>query len=517
MLARALSGKVPVVCNDIAGEPGVVEREKLLASGSRSFALLPLVVKEQTVGVISIHSQFEGFFDQLETELLRSLAGDISFGLAHLLQTDRIDYLAKHDALTGLPNRVRFTQDLSQRLSRSSSTGQVCVALLDLVRFRRINETLGRWAGDNLLTQVAGRLRGLEIFAARLGNDVFALLLDDRGSAAELVRDFEHISSRCFEQPYFLGGEEVRMGCRIGAAVFPGDGNDAESLLRNAESALRKARTAIELFVFYEQGMNATASEAQAMESKIRRAIQREEFVLHYQPKYRLADRRICGVEALIRWQDPEGGLVPPMQFIPVLEETGLIGVVGKWALRRALADAEDWRVHSGTALRVAVNVSSLQLNQQDFSAQVAELLGSAGGSALELEITESVIMDDVDRKIVMLQELREMGIQIAIDDFGTGYSSLAYISKLPINSLKIDRTFITAMADDPQSYGLVAGMIALARPLELKIVAEGVETEAQARLLRLLRCDEAQGYLFSRPVDAATFLELLLADNAQA
>jgi EAL domain-containing protein (putative c-di-GMP-specific phosphodiesterase class I) len=307
------------------------------------------------------------------------------------------------------------------------------------------------------------------------------------------------------------------MGCRIGAAVFPGDGDDAESLLRNAESALRKARSAIEPSVFYEAGMNASASEAQALESKIRRAIQREEFVLHYQPKYRLSDRRICGAEALIRWQDPESGLVPPMQFIPMLEETGLIGTVGKWALRRALADAQGWRKHGGSALRVAVNVSSLQLNQQDFPAQIKELIGVDGGGALELEITESVIMDDVDRKIVMLQELREMGVQIAVDDFGTGYSSLAYISKLPITALKIDRTFITAMADDPQSYGLVAGMIALARPLELKVIAEGVETEAQARLLRLLRCDEAQGYLFSRPVDAERFLELLLADTAQA
>jgi EAL domain-containing protein (putative c-di-GMP-specific phosphodiesterase class I) len=336
-------------------------------------------------------------------------------------------------------------------------------------------------------------------------------LISGRRQPGELARDLEHLVVHCFDKPFHIGNEEVRMGCRIGAAVHPGDGNSAEELLRNAEFALRKSRNVVEPFVFYAVGMNTSVNEALALESRLRRAIEHEEFVLHYQPKLRMADRRICGVEALIRWQDPERGLVAPMRFIPVLEESGLIGVVGRWAMHQALADAKAWRAAGAAPIRVAVNVSPLQLNQPAFATQVAEEIAGSGGEALELEITESVIMEDVDRKIIVLNEIRSLGVDIAIDDFGTGYSSLAYISRLPVTALKIDRAFIAGMTEGPQGQILVSSIIALAHAIGLKVVAEGVETEEQAGLLRTLACDEAQGYLFSKPVPAADVEALLL------
>ena len=505
VIHQALDGNQPVVCNDVANDPRVVMREQLVASGSLALALFPLVAEGVTVGAISIHAPTAGFFDAEETELLGGLADDIAFALDRLMKADRIRYLANHDALTGLPNRAMFAELLAQQLPEAERWGHVaCVALLDLVRFRRINETLGRRAGDELLTQVAARIRAVDPFAARVGPDLFALQVVERRSPAELVRDFEQIASRCFDAPFVVGGEEIRMGCRIGAAVYPGDGDDPEALLRNAESALRRARSAVEPYVFYAPGMNASASEAMVMETRLRRAIERGEFVLHYQPKLRLTDRRICGVEALIRWQDPERGLVPPNRFVPVLEETGLIGAVGQWALQQALADLRAWRMAGAAPLRVAVNVSPLQLNRPDFHSRLAGLVaGHAEPEALELEITESVIMQDVDKKIGLLEQVRQLGVSIAVDDFGTGYSSLSYIARLPITALKIDRAFVTDMTSGPVGLVLVSSIIALAHSLKLKVVAEGVETEEQAAMLLNLDCDEAQGYLFSKPVPA--------------
>ena len=517
LIKRALGGHQPVVSNDVGNDPRVALRAKLVASGSFAFALFPLVAEGKTVGALSIHSPTVGFFDGEETQLLQGLADDISFALDRLIKADRIRYLAHHDPLTGLPNRALFSELLAQQLpERERGENLVCVALLDLVRFRRINETLGRRAGDELLMQVATRLREIDPCAGRLGPDLFALQLADRRTPTELVRDFEQLAGRCFDAPFHIGGEEIRMGCRIGAAVHPGDGDDPEALLRNAESALRRARAAVEPHVFYAPDMNDSANEAMALESRLRGAIEREEFVLHYQPKLRLSDRRICGIEALIRWQDPERGLVPPMRFIPVLEDTGLISIVGKWALRRALADLRDWRAAGAAPVRVAVNVSPLQLNQPEFAARIAGLFATPAEAAmLELEITESVIMHDVDRKIGMLREIRDLGVNIAVDDFGTGYSSLSYIARLPITSLKIDRAFVTDMTSGPVGHVLVSSIIALAHALKLKVVAEGVETEEQARMLLNLDCDEGQGYLFSKPVPAAAMLALLLAEPA--
>lgn len=511
VLGRALSGKRPVVCNDIANDVRVLARKTLVASGSSALALLPLVLEDATIGILSIHSPIVGFFDDTEMQLMLKLADDISFALDHLMKSDRIRYLAHHDSLTGLPNRLAFLDALARRLAdRGRDAPDLVVMSLDLIRFRRVNETFGRKAGDELLRMVATRLHAQDPSVARLGPDLFGLQLEGRHTAAELAREFERLSERCFGEPFVVFGEEIRIGCRIGAAVFPGDGVDAENLLLNAEEALRRAKNSLLPYVFYAPKMNATAAQAFGFESKLRRAMERDEFVLHYQPKVGLVDGRICGAEALIRWQNPEKGLIPPADFISVLEETGLIRAVGRWAVERAIADRSGWLRAGFDPVRIAVNVSPLQLNQPDFVAQIASAVGGAGGGALELEITENVIMDDIDRTIGMLDALRRLDVSVAVDDFGTGYSSLSYIAKLPITSLKIDRAFVAGMTDGPQGFIMVSSIIALAHALGIKVTAEGVETREQAQMLLLLKCDEAQGYHFSRPVPAAGFARML-------
>ena len=316
-----------------------------------------------------------------------------------------------------------------------------------------------------------------------------------------------------FGPPFPVAGAELRVSARIGIAVFPGDGADADALFRNAEAALKKAKATGERYLFFTQEMTARVADKLALENKLRQALERDEFVLHYQPKVDLAHRRIVGLEALIRWQSPELGVVPPGEFIPLLEETGLILQVGSWALTRAARDHRGWVEQKLKAPRVAVNVSQIQLRQRDFVAIVEQaIIEGVAPVGIDLEITESLVMQDVQPNIEKLKAVRALGIRIAIDDFGTGYSSLAYLSRLPVEPLKIDRTFIATMLDDPASATLVQTMISLAHSLSLKVVAEGVETEEQARLLRLLLCDEMQGYLVSRPLPGEQVAALLEA-----
>jgi PAS domain S-box-containing protein/diguanylate cyclase (GGDEF)-like protein len=500
LVAKAIKSLKPVISNDLLREPGALTES--LKTGARSLAVLPLMVDGKPVGILVIYAEIAGFFDQEEINLLRELAGDVSFALHHLKKAEQQDHVANYDKLTGLPNRRLFVERLAQALLAPLIDGAIlAVILLDLERFRRINQTHGRAAGDELLQLVGWRLQQVTESPARIGVDVFAFKVRGKLTVTEVALALEDISAACFGAPFTLAGEELRIGSRFGVALYPGDGADAEALLRNAEAALRRARSAAEHCVFYAPVLNARAAEALRMESKLRRAIERQEFVLYYQPKFTLADRRISGVEALMRWQDPAGGLVLPGQFIPVLEESGLIGAVGKWALQQALTDQRRWRAAGSAAPRVAVNVSALQLRKHDFAEMIEGIVASNEGAALELEITESMIIDQVDRTIEALKRIRACGVSVAIDDFGTGYCSLSYIAKLPVTSLKIDRAFILGMSEGPEGQAIVSSIIALAHSLKLKVVAEGVETEEQARLLQLLACDEAQGYLFSRPL----------------
>jgi PAS domain S-box-containing protein/diguanylate cyclase (GGDEF)-like protein len=509
LVATAIRALKPAISNDLLRESRPLK--DAVESGSRSLAVLPLIVDGRAVGVLAIHAEIAGFFDLAEVNLLRELAGDISLAVHHLKKAEREDHVANYDKLTGLPNRRLFAERLAQALLAPAVDGAIlAVILLDLERFRRINQTHGRAAGDELLQLVGWRLQQVTESPARIGADVFAFKVRGKRTVTEVALVLEDISAACFGAPFTLGGEELRIGSRFGVAVFPGDGADAETLLRNAEAALRRARSAAEHCVFYAPVLNARAAEALRMESKLRRAIERQEFVLYYQPKITLADRRISGVEALMRWRDPTGGLVLPGQFIPVLEESGLIGAVGQWALHQALTDQKRWRTAGYAAPRVAVNVSSLQLRKHDFAEMIAQIVRSNEGAALELEITESMIIEQVDRTIEALKRIRACGVNVAIDDFGTGYCSLSYIAKLPVTSLKIDRAFILGMSEGPEGLAIVSSIIALAHSLKLNVVAEGVETEEQARLLQLLACDEAQGYLFSKPLPSEALEELL-------
>jgi diguanylate cyclase (GGDEF)-like protein/PAS domain S-box-containing protein len=424
-------------------------------------------------------------------------------------QQQKIDYLAHYDVLTGLPNRPLFHERLTQMLHAARNAhAQVAVALGDIRRFRLINETFGRQAGDALLREFAQRIKALwpgPENVARISADCFAGILTDVKEPAGLAYSFEKTVTAALGAPFVVEGNEFKIAITAGMAVFPVDGEDADTLLRNAEAALKKAKVSGERYLFYRPEMNSRVAEALLLENKLRRAIEQEQFILHYQPKVHGSNRRIAGLEALIRWRDPDAGLMSPDKFIPVLEDTGMILDVGRWAIRKALAAYREWHMKGLQTPRIAVNVSAIQLRQKDFVDVVRNLVKDsvAGSHGLDFEITESLLMEDIEGSIEKLRAIRNMGVNISIDDFGTGYSSLRYLTKLPVNALKIDRSFIATMAHEPDSMTIVSAIVSLAHSLNLKVVAEGVESEAQSQLLKLLNCDEMQGYLFGKPLPA--------------
>jgi len=315
----------------------------------------------------------------------------------------------------------------------------------------------------------------------------------------------------CFGESYLVGNTELKVAAKAGIALFPNDGADAETLLGNAEAALRKAKQSGERHVFYTPDLTERTGVSLTLETKLRRALEKEEFVLHYQPKVEVETRRVIGMEALIRWQSPELGLVPPGKFIPLMEETGMILDVGTWALKRASLDHRRWTEMNLRPPRVAVNVSAIQLRQKDFVEAVEQaIMEGVAPTGIDLEITESLVMEDIEGNIDKLRAVRGLSVGLAIDDFGTGYSSLSYLAKLPVQTLKIDRSFVITMLNEPDTMTLVQTIISLAHSLRLKVVAEGVDAEEQAKVLRLLRCDQMQGYLFSKPVPFDVLTTLL-------
>jgi diguanylate cyclase (GGDEF)-like protein len=515
--ARAIREKKAIVSNEIRGDAKILFAEDRTARGISSMAILPLLVSDEAVGVLALYAGEAGFFDEEEMKLLTELAGDIAFAIDHIEKQQRLDYLAYYDALTGLANRNLFHERLVQYIESARSDGQkLAVLVVDVDRFKNINDTFGRQAGDELLKQVAVRIErhAGPIRMARLNVDNFAIVRSDVGSESEIAQLVEQWLAECFGPPYVVSGTELRVSAKAGIALFPNDGADADALFRNAETALKKAKASGERYLFHTQQMTETVAGKLTLENQLRQAIDKEEFVLHYQPKVDLVSGKLRGAEALIRWNDPLTGLVPPGKFIPVLEETGLIFEVGRWALRRAVADYLRWRAAGLPAVRVAVNVSPLQLRNRGFVAEIEQVIGIDPDAAagLELEITESLIMEDVKHNIASLRAIRALGVTIAIDDFGTGFSSLSYLAKLPVDTLKIDRSFVIDMTAGPQGLALVSTIINLAHSLKLKVVAEGVETEEQSRLLRLLNCDEMQGFLFSKPVPSEIFETRFLA-----
>jgi diguanylate cyclase (GGDEF)-like protein len=519
---RAIAERKAMVSDDMTQDPRILLKKEALERGFHSLAMLPLVVGDEAVGMLALYAGEVGFFDKDEMKLLDELAGDFAFALDHIDKAERLDYLAYYDPLTSLANRQLIHERLEQMLAAARrDQGRVALTVLDIERFKTINDTFGRQAGDELLRQVAERMKRRATDAgwlSRTGADHFAIIIPNVTTDEELARRNEERVGAIFGPPFRIGDAELRIAAKYGIAMFPADGADADALFRNAESALKKAKSSGERYLFYTEQMTERVAEKLALENKLRQALEKEEFVLHYQPKVDLETRSIVGVEALIRWQSPELGLVPPLKFISLLEETGLILEVGAWALKRAARDHRGWAEQGLKAPRVAVNVSPIQLRQRNFVSLVeSAILEGMAPVGIDLEITESLIMENIQENIGKLNAVRALGIEIAIDDFGTGYSSLAYLARLPVKTLKIDRSFVVSMLDDPNSTLLVQTMISLAHSLRLKVVAEGVESEEQAKVLRLLRCDEMQGYLFSKPLPLDGMTALLRQPGSRA
>ena len=518
MVALAIREKQAVVSNDSVNDPRVLFGKKYAESGVRSLAILPLIISGEAVGTLALYSSEVEFFHEEELKLLTELASDIAFAVDHIEKQERLNYLAYYDVLTGLANRNLFLERVAQYMRSAVSGGhKLALGLIDLERFKNFNDTLGRPTGDALLKQVAEWLThkmGDINLLARVDADHFAIVLPEVKSDGNLARLVENLLAAFLGHTFRLNDAVLRIGVKAGIALFPDDGADADTLFKNAEAALKKAKSGGDRYLFYTQKMTEAVAAKLTLENQLREALDNEEFILHYQPKVNLVSGKVTGAEALIRWNDPRSGLVSPGQFIPILEETGLIYEVGRWALRKAIEDYLRWRSAGMPALRIAVNVSLLQLRNPGFVAEIERKIGIDPHAAegLELEITESMIMEDIKHNIASLQAIRAMGITIAIDDFGTGFSSLGYLSKLPVDTLKVDRSFVIGMAEGSEGLALVSTIISLAHALKLKVVAEGVETEEQSRLLRVLSCDEMQGFLFSKPVPAEIFETQFLA-----
>jgi diguanylate cyclase (GGDEF)-like protein len=517
--AVALREKRPAFDNDI--ERGLAEmqskfgpdtlsvRRAAIGLGAKSVIVLPLYVEGKPFGILTLYAPERNFFDDEEIKLLSELAGDISFGLEFIAKDEKVDYLAYYDVLTGLANRSLFLERVAQYMRSAASGGQkVALFLFDLERFKNINDSLGRPAGDALLKLVAEWLThnlGDANLFARVDADHFAIVLPEVKQDGDVARLVESTVKSFMEHPFRLNDAVLRIAAKVGGALFPDDGMDAETLFRNAEVALKKAKASGERYLFYTQKMTETVARTLTLENQLRQALDKDEFVLHYQPKVNLVSGKLTGAEALIRWTDPRTGLVPPGRFIPVLEQTGLIYEVGRWALRQAIEDYLRWRAAGLAAVRIAVNVSPLQLRKRGFIGEISKAIGidPRSPAGLELELTESLIMEDVKHSVATLRAIRDLGVTVAIDDFGTGFSSLSYLSRLPLDTLKIDRAFVADLGQDAEAKAIVAAVLTMARALGLRVVAEGVETPAQRDLLVQMGCDELQGYLFAKPMSA--------------
>jgi diguanylate cyclase (GGDEF)-like protein/PAS domain S-box-containing protein len=433
---------------------------------------------------------------------------------------EHIEYLAYHDELTGIPNRAHFQRAFEHTIAASQRQGlKSALMVVDLDRFKNINDIIGHEAGDQLLKQVAARLRTClrdEDVLARLGGDEFVILMQD-ASSIEAVSAVANKLLEATSRPLTIDEQEFLITASIGISTSPHDGTDLQTLLRNGDVAMYRAKESGKNgFRYFSPDMDAHGRERLSIESALGRALERREFTMHFQPKMHVSTGNVAGVEALVRWNNPETGLMHPGQFIAIAEETGMIVQIGDWVLEEACRRAQALRVVGHDGLCVAVNLSVRQLYDQGFALRVSNALKRTGFPAqnLELEITESMVMRDAEGSIKLLQVLRDTGVRIAIDDFGTGYSSLAYLKRFPIDCVKIDRSFIRDLPDDRDDASITRSIIAMAHNMKLKVVAEGVETESQLAFLQAHGCDEIQGYLFSEPLDAEAF-ERFLEEHA--
>ena len=422
------------------------------------------------------------------------------------------------DTLTGLPNRIRLHEALQGSIKGAAErSGKAAVLLLDLDRFKIINETLGHKIGDHLLSAVARRLVhcvGDADMICRLGGDEFLILLGDIDQQEDAVAMARLVLEE-IAKPYLMDGFELFVTASIGISSYPSDGDDADSLLKNAESAMYRAKEhGKNNYQEYNETINASLIWRLALENRLRRAVENEEFILYYQPQVDVATGCITGMEALVRWQNPEMGVVSPAQFIPLAEETGLIVPLGEWVLRTACTQSKKWQEEGLPPLRISVNLSARQFEKSDLLDTIRAILQETGldASGLALELTESIVMRNPDKTIAVLNKLRQMGITISIDDFGTGYSSLSYLKRFPIDTLKIDKSFIDGITLDGGDAAIATAIVRMAQSLNMKVIAEGVEKVEQLDFLRSIHCDGYQGYLFSRPLTSEDLLEAMKA-----
>ena len=515
---RAVRARRCVVVNDVASDPTMAAvRDEMLVGAFRSSAAFPLFVDGNVVAVLVLLASERDFFDAEEIALLESLAADLSYALDYIDKSERLDYLASYDTLTGLPNVRLFGDRLEQFVNASrAERAPVCVVVLDLERFTQINDSLGRSAGDELLRQVAARFGEFLIEPYTLGRvaaDTFAAATpNDSRSVVTTLRE------RMFDalkQPFDIDGREVRITAQAGIAVYPADGDNGHNVFKNAEAALKLAKSSGKHYLYYSAEMNVRIAKRIAFEEQLRIAVAKQQFVLHYQPRVDMISGELVGAEALIRWQHPDKGLVAPSNFITVAEETGLIVPIGAWAIDAVCAQQAAWIAAGINTVPIAVNLSPVQFDKDDLLKSVSDALARHRLDAhhLELELTESTVMNDSAAAIKTLQALRKAGVNLALDDFGTGYSSLALLKRFPFRSVKIDQSFVVDITRNAEDAAIATAIIAMAHRLNLKVVAEGIETQGQFNYLRAQGCDEMQGNFFSPAVAKETF-ESQLRDN---
>ncbi len=524
LTGRVLRSGEAVFCADLAATSlPVASRDTLLTAGIRALACLPLRVDQSTVGAFLVGVVEPGLMERDELPLLHEVAANLSFALQYLDKQDAVNFLNFFDPLTGLAKRVLFCERLGRLLGRSTDrTLRLAVKVFDVDHLSVINDSHGRRVGDRLLQCVADRLKTHFPDTDRLGHlggGMFVVVVPLGSRMEGEIERMHREIMRLFEQPCMIEGHEISVTAKCGFAFYPDNGREPNELVQNAEAALKEAKTSGEQYLNHRVEMNAALATRVNMEHRLRAALGHNQFELHYQPKLCLRTGRINSAEALLRWRDPERGLVAPGAFLPILESAGLLSAVGSWALNQAAGDCRDWRRAGLPPIRVAVNVSPSELRRRGFEHEVVLAVGALvddAGWGIDIEVTEGALLGDSTSCVQALRTMRNAGIRIAIDDFGTGYSSLARLSELPIDTLKIDRVFTRRLPQDRGSGKLVATIIDLAHAFDMTTVAEGVETQGQLDYLTRAGCDESQGYLHSRPIPRAEFEQLLVKTNTK-
>jgi PAS domain S-box-containing protein/diguanylate cyclase (GGDEF)-like protein len=511
IIESTICSRTPTICNDLVAErTATPHREILLARGYQALAALPILVDSTVVGIITLFSEQSGIFDSAEVEVLQELAANLGFALQFLEKDEAVHFLSYFDGLTGLAKRSLFCQRLAQSIGADSAKSQPGhVVVFDVQKLHTINDSFGRFIGDRLLENMAAKLKHAYADADQLayfGGGTFAIVLPCVWYAADPGVTLQNSIGRLFVDPIHIEGQDFRPSIRYGVASYPDDATSADTLVQHAEAALTAAREDNERYATYGSITHRPTTRAFALESRLAGALERGEFELHYQPKLNLSTGNVEGFEALLRWRDTQEGMVSPSTFIPLLERSGAIVEVGAWVLNQAARDIQLWRTTDLLDIRIAVNVSALQLRRRDFVAQVLDCIRSSNVPVgIDIELTESMLMQDIELSTRKLTELRSAGVGVAIDDFGTGYSSLRLLSGLPVSALKIDRSFVLKAGESKSGMTLISTVISLGKAFGMHTIAEGVETEQQLQMLRDLGCDQAQGYFFARPGPAAS------------